>query len=136
MWEIETHIQKEEKINYKGNPEWIGYFWGFIFALITIFFIPLSLFIVLTIILNKLSTKYVITNKHVAGRHGIISGDFKSASFKHITSVRIKQSLIGKIFNFGNIIIDTAGSGIGADFIWKYVKNPVKVKNMIEKYIQ
>ena len=135
MWEIENHIQKEEKINYEGTPEWIGYFWGFVFALITIFTVIIPLLVVLIIVLNKLSTKYVITNKRVAGRYGIISEDFKSATFKHITSVRTKQGLIGKIFNFGNIVIDTAGSGVGVDFVWKYVKDPVKVKNMIEKHI-
>jgi uncharacterized membrane protein YdbT with pleckstrin-like domain len=135
MWEIEQHIQKEEKINYQGTPEWIGYFWGFFFALITIYTVILPLLIILIIVLNKLSTKYVITDKRVAGRYGIISEDFKSATFKHITSVRTRQGVIGKMFNFGNIIIDTAGSGAGVEFVWKYVKNPVKVKNMIEKHI-
>ena len=136
MWEIKQHIQEKEKIKYQGNPEWIGYFWGFFFALITIVTIILPLIIISIIILSKLSTKYIITDKRVAGRYGIISEDFKSATFKHITSVRTKQGLIGKIFNFGNIIIDTSGSGTKVDFIWKYVKNPVKVKNMIEKHIE
>ena len=135
MWEIEPHIQKEEKIKYEVTPEWMGYFWGFFFALITIFTIFIPLLIVLFIVLNKLSTKYVITNKRVAGLHGVISEDFKSATFKHITSVRVKQGLIGKIFKFGNIVIDTAGSGVGVDFVWRYVKNPIEVKNMIEKHI-
>ncbi|MBR9702586.1 PH domain-containing protein [Candidatus Woesearchaeota archaeon] len=135
MWDIKPHIQKEEKIKYEGTPEWIGYFWGFFFAIITIwtFFIPLL--IIMFIVLNKLSTKFVITNKRVAGRFGVISEDFKSVSFKHITSVRVRKGLIGKIFNFGNIIIDTAGSGIGVDFVWRYVKNPIEVKNQIEKRI-
>ena len=135
MWEIRPHIQKEEKIQYEGTPEWIGYFWGFVFALITIWTILIPLLIILSIVLNKLSTKYVITNKRVAGRYGIISEDFKSATFKHITSLRVKQGLIGKIFKFGNIIIDTAGSGASVDFVWRYVKNPIEVKNKIEKYI-
>ena len=48
----------------------------------------------------------------------------------------IKQGLIGKIFNFGNIIVDTAGSGVGLDFIWVYVENPIQVKNQIEKCME
>jgi uncharacterized membrane protein YdbT with pleckstrin-like domain len=71
----------------------------------------------------------------VIGREGIISEDFKSSTFKHITSLRVKQGIIGKIFNFGNIIIDTSGSGSGFEFVWLYVKNPVQVKNEIEKHI-
>jgi uncharacterized membrane protein YdbT with pleckstrin-like domain len=113
----------------------MGYFWGFAIALITLLSVFIPLLIILYIVLNKRSTKYVITNKRIAGRYGIISEDFKSASFQHITSVRVKQGLIGKIFKFGNIIIDTAGSGTGVDFVWKYVKNPIEVKNKIETNI-
>ena len=59
MWEIEPHIQKEEKIKYEGSPEWIGYLLGFFFAVITIFTVLIPLLIVSFIVLNKLSTKYV-----------------------------------------------------------------------------
>ena len=135
MWDIEQHIQKEEKIKYQGTPEWVGYLGVFILALLTIWTVIIPLILVPIAIFSKLSTKYIITNKRVAGRYGIISEDFKSATFKHITSVRTKQGLIGKIFNFGNIIIDTAGTGMGVDFVWKYVKDPVKIKNRIEEYI-
>lgn len=136
MWEIDQHVQKEEVIKYEGTPEWIGYLGYFILAALTIWTLIIPLILVLAAVFSKLSTKYLITNKRVARRYGIISEDFKSATFKHITSVRTKQGLIGKIFNFGNIIIDTAGTGIGVDFVWKYIKDPVKVKNMIEKHIE
>ncbi|MEA2003480.1 MAG: PH domain-containing protein [archaeon] len=136
MWEIEPHLQKEEKIKYEGTPELIGYFWWFAVALlITIWTVIIPVIIIAIVVLNKSSTKYVITNKRIAGRYGIISEDFKTATFKHITSVRTKQGVIGKIFKFGNVIIDSSGSGIGVDFIWKHVKNPIEVKNMIEKHI-
>ena len=135
MWEIEQHIRKEEKIKYQGTPEWIGYLGTFILAFLTIWTVIIPLIIIPFAIFSKLSTKYVITDKRVAGRFGILSEDFKSATFKHITSVRTKQGLIGKIFNFGNVIIDTAGTGMGVDFVWKYVKDPVEVKNKIEKHI-
>ncbi|ATZ61329.2 MAG: PH domain-containing protein [Methanosarcinales archaeon Met12] len=134
MWELEQHLQKDEKIEYEGTPEWIGYFWKFCLGIITI---PLLIGVLIIgwVIIQKLSTKYAITDKRVMDRYGVISEDFKSASFKHITSVRTKQGIIGKMFNFGDIIIDTAGSGIVFEFVWKYVKNPIQVKNQIEKHI-
>ena len=49
-----------------------------------------------------------------------------------ITIVTVKQSLIGKILNFGTIIVDTAGSGVAIDFKWYYVKDPIHIKNYIE----
>ena len=135
MWTIDNHIQKDENIIFTGSPAWIGYFWFFVIALITIYTIIIPIIVVGIIYLTKSSTIYAITNKRVIGRSGIISEDFKSSSFKHITSLRVKQGIIGKLFNFGNIIIDTSGSGLGVEFIWRYVNNPVQVKNELEKHI-
>jgi uncharacterized membrane protein YdbT with pleckstrin-like domain len=136
LWSIDNHIQKDENILFAGNPAWIGYFWGFVLALFTIWTIIIPIIILVIIYLNRTSTIYAITNKRVIGRTGFISEDFKSSTFKHITSLRVKQGLIGKLFNFGNIIVDTSGSGLGVEFIWRYVNNPVNVKNEIEKHIE
>ena len=135
MWTIDNHIQKDENIIFTGSPAWIGYFWFFVIALITIYTIIIPIIVVGIIYLTKSSTIYAITNKRVIGRSGIISEDFKSSTFKHITSLRVKQGIIGKLFNFGNITIDTSGSGFGVEFIWRYVNNPVQVKNELEKHI-
>lgn len=135
VWTLDEHIQTDEKITYLGSPAWIGYFWAFVLALFTIWTIIIPIFIIGIIYLLKSSTLYAITNKRVIGRRGIISEDFKSSTFKHITSLRVKQGIIGKMFNFGNIIVDTSGSGQSVDFVWRFVNNPVQVKNEIEKHI-
>ncbi len=135
MWTIEEHIQKDEKVLYIGSPAWIGYFWGFVFALITIWTIIIPIFVIVLIYLLKSSTVYAITDKRVIGRRGIISENFKSSTFKHITSIRVKKGIIGKMFDFGDIIVDTSGSKPFDEFVWRYIKNPVQVKNEIEKHI-
>lgn len=136
MWTLDDHIQKDEKIIYSGNPAWIGYFWAFILAIMTLSTIVFPLVIIGIVYLHKSSTKYAVTNKRVVDRSGIFSEDIKSSTFRHITSLRVKQGIIGKIFNFGNIIIDTSGSGSGFEFVWRYVNNPVQVKNEIERHIE
>ena len=135
MWTIDNHIQKDENILYTGSPAWLGFFWGLVLAIITIWTIIIPIIVIGIIYLNKSSMKYAITDKRVIGRTGIVSEDFKSSTFKHITSMRVQQGIIGKIFNFGNIIIDTSGTGSGFEFIWLHVKNPVQVKNIIEQHI-
>jgi len=136
LWTLDNHIQKDENLIYSGSPAWIGFSWGFFLAIITFYTIIIPIIVIGIIYLIKSSTKYAITNKRVIFRTGIVSEDIKSSSFKHITSLRVKQGIIGKIFNFGSIIIDTSGSGSGFEFIWYYVDNPVQVKNEIEKHIQ
>lgn len=135
MWELDRHLQKDEKIVYEGKPVWFGYILWLILAIITIYSILLPILIISYVFLSMTSTRYALTNKRIIARYGIISEDFKSSSFKHITSVRVTQSFIGRIFGFGDIIIDTSGSGSGREFIWRYVQKPVDVKNNIEQYI-
>lgn len=117
MWELDRHLQKDEKIVYEGKPVWFGYILWIILAVITIYSILLPILIISYVFLSKTSTRYALTNKRIIARYGIISEDFKSSSFKHITSVRVTQSFIGKIFGFGNIIIDTSGSGSSREFV-------------------
>lgn len=136
MWTLDNQIQKDENILFIGSPAWIGYFWFFVIAIITIWTIIIPIIVIGFIYLHRSSTTYAITNKRVMRRSGILSEDVKSSTFKHITSLRVKQGIIGKIFNFGDIIIDTSGSGLGIEFIWHYVNNHINVKNEIEKHIE
>ncbi|NCU27345.1 PH domain-containing protein, partial [Candidatus Nomurabacteria bacterium] len=75
-------------------------------------------------------------DKRVAARMGIISEVFKASSFKHITSVKVRQGLLGKIFHYGDVVIDTSGTGSGVAFRWGSISNPIEVKNMIEQHIE
>lgn len=136
MWELNKHLQPKEKIIFEENPAYIGFFWLFVFAVLFIWTIVIPILIVLMVVLTVSSTKYALTNKRVIGRFGILSEDFKSATPKFITSIEVQQSITGKIFNFGTISIETAGSGQKVDFKWRYVKDPITVKNKIEKYIK
>ena len=82
MWEIKKHFREDEKVIYEGTPSWLGYIGYFIFF-IFIFFPPLMLIGVWGI-MKKLSTKYAITDKRIVSRYGIISEDFKAASFSKL----------------------------------------------------
>ena len=106
-------------------------FWG-LMAILWVIFTVIGSF---RLILERISIKYVVTDKRLITRLGILSENFKSATFKHVTSINTKQGLFGKIFNYGNIIINTSGTGTGVAFIWVNAKDPVKIKNMIEKHI-
>jgi uncharacterized membrane protein YdbT with pleckstrin-like domain len=136
MWEVEPHLQKDEKIELSGSPVWISYWILFLVALLFIWTIIIPVLIVGYIVLHRSSTKFMVTDKRVAARMGIISEVFKASSFKHITSVKVRQGLLGKIFHYGDVVIDTSGTGSGVAFRWGSISNPIEVKNMIEQHIE
>lgn len=136
MWEIEPHLQKDEKIELSGSPVWVSYWMLFLLALLLIWTIIVPILIVGYIVLHRNSTKFVVTDKRVAARIGIVSEVFKASTFKHITSLKVRQGLIGKIFHYGDVIIDTAGTGTDVEFRWRSIPNPIEVKNLIEQHVE
>ena len=58
-------------------------------------------------------TELVITNKRVIFKTGLFNIDTKFIDFSKIESVDLNQSFLGRIFNFGNILI----KGIGDSFL-------------------
>jgi len=63
-------------------------------------------------LIARRSTELVITNKRLIAKFGIISADSIEIRFDRIESVRVNQSLMGRVFNYGNIVV----TGTGATF--------------------
>jgi uncharacterized membrane protein YdbT with pleckstrin-like domain len=139
MWDIEPYLQKDEIVEYSGNPSWVGYWLIFLLAIIlviTIFLAIIGILIIVFVVLLRESTKYVITNQRVAIRAGIVTKNFKALSFLHITAVTVTQGIVGRIFNFGDIYVKTAGSVLRWDIRYFAVQDPVSVKKIIENHVK
>jgi uncharacterized membrane protein YdbT with pleckstrin-like domain len=82
--------------------------WGIAsgFKVGTIFLIA-GLFIIVINFISNYVKKYIITNKRVLIRSGIIGTDFKSIYFTEVKSADVNVGLIDKIFSVGTISIDT-----------------------------
>jgi uncharacterized membrane protein YdbT with pleckstrin-like domain len=159
MWDIKgKYLQKDEEIEYTDKPSifscifsyiWVGFmlFGAILVPLVTtlgsdskedISAFPLAItYIILAlpaiyIILKRFSTRYAITNKGLITRMGIITNNVKTVPYKHVTSVEVKESIIGRIFRYSHLLIDTAGSGRGIEQNWKFVSAAHKVKKLIE----
>lgn len=160
MWNIDSkYLQKDETIEYTDRPSMlsciIAYVWaGFMalgsittlianmtvnkidttsiqVALIYVFFALPGIYV----ILKRLSTRYVISNRGLLTRIGIITTSIKTVPFKHVTSIEVKETIAGKIFRYAHLLIDTSGSGQAIEFRWNYVNTAHKVKKLIEKHI-
>lgn len=143
VWDIDNHLQKNEKIIFEEKPSFFGFKFALllgaiflILSFISFFYFFLSLFFFSLIFLNRETHKYYLTNKRIISRKGVISENFKSASFNHVTSINVRRGLFGLIFNYGNLEIKTSGSFSKSDFVWLYVSDPIVVKNEIENKIK
>ena len=74
-------------------------------------------------------SEFAITNKRVISKLGLIRRDVEEMNFKSIESVNLKQSIIGRILNYGSIIISGRGS---SQVTFKDIDDPVLIRKKIK----
>jgi len=70
--------------------------------------------------------KYVVTSRRVIQIHGVFNKDITDSSLEKVNDVKMDQSFIGRLFDFGDVEILTA-SELGVN-LFKRIAEPVKFK--------
>lgn len=89
----------------------------------------------LVLIYSILAREYdiwVVTNLRVIDEYGVLSHHSKESPLDKINNISYHQSLIGRIFNYGDIQIQTAAD-MGATTN-KYVSSPKLLKDTLTEY--
>jgi uncharacterized membrane protein YdbT with pleckstrin-like domain len=55
------------------------------------------------------TTEYAVTNKRIIKKTGLISRKTKEIYLSHVESISIDQGILGRILNFGTIVIIGTG---------------------------
>ena len=92
--------------------------------------IPLSFFFFsfikfITRFIERWTTEQALTNKRVFRKVGLIRRDTDELVYEKIETVAVKQSILGRIFNFGEV--EFTGTG-GMYIRFVFVKDPTEVK--------
>lgn len=141
---IESVIGKGEEIVYRAHVSWWGYFWsaafGFLFlfvGLISVFqsgapgAVTLAIGIVLLLpsVIALLTTELVITNRRVVAKWGLISRDTIEMNLSKVETLKVKQSIMGRILGFGTIVV--CGTGATQSPI-KGIKDPLAFRRAFD----
>lgn len=110
MGYIEKSLADGERVIAKFKVHWFAYTW--IFS-----------------ILGLLFTEIALTSKKVIVKKGILSRNTDEMKLSKVENVELKQSLLGRILGYGDIIV--SGTGSGKVTMTKIV-NPINVKKQIE----
>jgi uncharacterized membrane protein YdbT with pleckstrin-like domain len=106
---IEGTLIKDENILYIGNIS----LWSLAPLIIVGFFLliafGLGLIFWLIAYIRYKTTELAITNKRVIAKFGFISRKTIEISVKKVESIQVDQSILGRIFNYGSLIIAGAG---------------------------
>jgi uncharacterized membrane protein YdbT with pleckstrin-like domain len=81
----------------------------------------------------RATTEIAVTTHRIVYKYGWISRNTIEINFKHIESLDITQSVLGRIFDFATVVI--RGTGIGAQSIHRVAK-PLELRNATFEQIE
>ena len=135
MGYAEKVLQPGESIVYRAHLHWIAYLGGIFFviaavvlavlavvlpeatvrlglivaALIALF---LGLFQLLRVWFVVANTEIIVTNRRLIYKTGFIARDTVEMNLDKVESVLVEQGIIGRMLNFGRVIVRGVGAGL------------------------
>jgi uncharacterized membrane protein YdbT with pleckstrin-like domain len=83
----------------------------------------------LLLFLRLSHTELGITSKRVIVKTGLLSSSTKESTLDKVQNVTFRQSLLGKLFNYGTVVIQTAATYGGEGL--RGVKDPTVVRDTL-----
>ena len=132
MGYIESNLDAGEFVVAYGQVHWIAYMKGLGLILIGVaifvdcylgyglknwqltvilFFIATGIISFLNACARVESTELAVTNKRIIAKFGMIRRHTMEVYHSKIEGFRVEQGLVGRIFNFGTIIVNGTGAG-------------------------
>jgi uncharacterized membrane protein YdbT with pleckstrin-like domain len=60
--------------------------------------------------LVRATTELVLTNRRVISKFGVLSRETVEIGFSKVESIRVKQGLLGRLFNYGDLVVTGSGA--------------------------
>lgn len=144
---VQSALMPGEEIIYQGKCSlrafWLSFLVGLFFALVLIGDDSMSkdarngmtvfvLFLFARPFIHKWTTELAITNKRVIAKFGLISRRTVEINLVKIESIQVRQGILGRILNYGSIIVSGAGNPQAPI---PNIKNPMKFRMEFNKVV-
>lgn len=90
--------------------------------------------LIILVVARHRSTQYVITTNEVYRKEGLLSRKVASLRLDRIQNVSFEQSLLERLSMYGDVYVDTAGTG-GTEITFHGVPNPQRVSSMLTEQL-
>lgn len=107
---IEKALIRNEKVMYTGHISLWSLAPMIFMGVITLPFLGLGLIFFLMAAITYKTTEVAFTNKRVIAKFGFISRRTIEINSDRVESIQVDQGILGRIFDFGTLIISGAGN--------------------------
>ncbi len=111
------------------SPVFVAYFWIFYVEIPTFWGFLIALLVLAPIIypiLRYLSDRAVITTSNLHIRQGVLNIEEITVPLKKIHLVRLRRSYLGRLADYGHLIIEKENSD--KEIVYRYIQNPEDVQ--------
>ncbi|OOF09324.1 PH domain-containing protein [Salinivibrio sp. PR919] len=107
---VESALTKGEQVVYQGKISIWSLVPLLLLGFIFLAFYGLGLLFWIAAAIRYFTTELAITNKRIIAKFGLISRSTIEINLQKIESIRVNQGILGRIFNFGSIVVSGAGN--------------------------
>ncbi|MFA0012004.1 PH domain-containing protein [Vibrio lentus] len=107
---VKANLINNENIKYEGRVSIWSLLPNFVIGLLLLQFYGFGLIFWLSGLVKYYTTELAITDKRVIAKFGLIRRSTIELSLVKTESVQVEQGIIGRIFNFGSIVVGGAGN--------------------------
>ncbi len=107
---INSQLINNEKVIYEGQTSLLSQWPLLLLGIITVAIGGLGLIFFALIAIRYFTTELAFTNKRLVAKFGLIARQTVELKLEKIESVQVKQGVIGRILNYGTLIIGGAGN--------------------------
>lgn len=116
---VQNNLTAGENVIYEAKPHWIIFLsWRGLFSL---FIAP---------IIEMYTSEYAVTNRRVIAKVGFISRRTLEMNLPKIESIKVDQSILGRILDYGNI--EVIGTG-GSNEAFNNIQSPIEFRKQYQQ---
>jgi uncharacterized membrane protein YdbT with pleckstrin-like domain len=114
------------------NDPMSGIFAGFLLLMSVAFFFA-SIILGLEALISILTTEFAVTNRRVIAKTDLVRRHTLEMLLPKIESVAVRQTVLGRIFNFGTVTVTGTG---GTKESFRAIGEPIAVRTKINRIIE
>ena len=97
----------------------------------------LQIYYVVFVVLSWVKNNFYVTEDKLVHCKGILTVDEEIYDISKIRSVKSHQSLVGRLFNYGNVIVEVSASGgYHKDILLRGIVHPKKYERILNEYLE
>ncbi len=91
-------------------------------------------FLILVLLLDWVNNRLILTNLRLTRQRGIIGKTIMTTQLDRIQDVKVCFGIFGRIFGFGTLEIESAGTY--GKMLFRGIPSPKKIKQLVDKEVE